>query len=98
MPKQSLKEKKMTPTDCANRYLRYCLENLPYSTEALAEIADIAPLTGTQYKAVRKALQSKLANFIKKLDRSLAKHISCAGASSKPHLPQPKPMPTEDEI
>ena len=73
MDKQSLKQKGLTPTHCAVLYLRYCLQHLPYNSDALAEIADIAPLNNAQYKAVQKALQSKLASFIKKLDDSLGK-------------------------
>jgi len=73
MNKKSLKQKGLTPTHCAVLYLRYCLQHLPYNSDAFAEVADVAPLTSTQYKAVQKALQSKLASFIKKLDTSLAK-------------------------
>ena len=34
MSSQSLKEMGMTPTDCANLYVRYCLQNLPYNADA----------------------------------------------------------------
>jgi hypothetical protein len=78
-----LKEKKMTPTDCASQYLRYCLQKLPYNADAVAEVADIAPLTGTQYKAVQKAPQSKLASMISKLDKSLQKHAHAGKAIAK---------------
>ncbi len=74
MNKESLKQKGLTPTRCAILYLRYCLQNLPYNAEALCEVADVAPLNGTQYKAVRKALEKRLSAFIKKLDKSLTKH------------------------
>ena len=87
MNNKSLKQKGLTPTHCAVLYLRYCLQHLPYNSDALAEIADIAPLNNAQYKAVQKALQSKLASFIKKLDASLGKHGPTAheneGAMSK---------------
>jgi hypothetical protein len=73
MDKQSLKQKGLTPTHCAVLYLRYCLQHLPYNSDALAEVADVAPLNNAQYKAVQKALQSRLTSFIKKLDVSLSK-------------------------
>ena len=73
MNKKSLKQKGLTPTHCAVLYLRYCLQHLPYNSDAFAEVADVAPLNNAQYKAVQKALQSKLASFIKKLDVSLGK-------------------------
>ena len=62
MDKQSLKQKGLTPTHCAVLYLRYCLQHLPYNSDALAEVADVAPLNNAQYKAVQKALQSRLTN------------------------------------
>jgi hypothetical protein len=73
MNNKSLKQKGLTPTHCAVLYLRYCLQHLPYNSDAFAEVADVAPLNNAQYKAVQKALQSKLASFIKKLDASLGK-------------------------
>ena len=87
MNKKSLKQKGLTPTHCAVLYLRYCLQHLPYNSDAFAEVADVASLTSTQYKAVQKALQSKLTSFIKKLDKSLGEHGPTAheieGAMSK---------------
>ena len=58
---EPLAAKGLTPTDCAKMYVRYCLMNLPYNADAFREVADCAPLTGTQYKAVQKALQKRLA-------------------------------------
>jgi hypothetical protein len=74
MSKNSPREKGLTPTDCAKLYVRYCLQNLPYNTDAFAEVVDCASLNDKQYKAVEKALQIKLASLIKKIDKSLGKH------------------------
>ena|SRR5579863_6918662 len=82
LTKPTLKGKGLTPTACANLYLRYCLQNLP------EEVADIAPLNSTQYKAVQKALQGKLAGLIKKLDKSLGGHAPGTDALPEVQVPE----------
>jgi hypothetical protein len=52
--KQTLKEKGLNLTDCASRYVRCCLQNLPYNADALAEVADCAPLTGMSTRPWRR--------------------------------------------
>jgi hypothetical protein len=90
LTKQSLREKGLTPTDCANLYLRYCLMNLPYDADAFQEVADIAPLKGAQYTAVQKALRSKLASLIKKADKPLCKNAPDVGSIPEVQGPMPE--------
>jgi|ERR1039457_2908999 hypothetical protein len=98
MSKQTLKEKGLTPTDCANLYVRYCLQNLPYNADAFAEVVDCASLTGTKYKAVEKALQTKLVSLIKKMDKSLGMHGPGASLNVEVIVSEPKPADGPDAI
>ena len=68
-------------------------EPLPYNADAFSEVADCAPLTGVKYKAVEKALQTKLISLIKKMDKSLGMHEP--GASTKTEAKGSMPEPAD---
>ena len=53
---------------------------MAYNADALGELVDTTPFTPPQYRAIQKAVQSKLTGFIKKLDKSLEKHASADSA------------------